>query len=134
LRWIGLADTGPLYAARDPDDSFHRRSQDELKILRSRNLKVVVPYPTLLESYTLVMRELGIRDAHGFLDEVVHKSIFENATAEDYRKASSGVLPHADQAITLVDAVIAEMSDRLGAPVWTFDYHFDVMGANVWRP
>jgi predicted nucleic acid-binding protein len=33
----------------------------------------------------------------------------------------------------LVDAVIAEVADRLDAPVWTFDHHFDVMGANVWR-
>jgi predicted nucleic acid-binding protein len=133
LRGIVLADTGPLYAARDRDDSHHRRSQDELGRLRSRNLKVVVPYPALLESYTLVMRELGIREAHGFLNEVVHGSIFENATAEDYRKATSRVFRYADQDITLVDAVIAEMSDRLAAPVWTFDHHFDVMTVAVWR-
>jgi predicted nucleic acid-binding protein len=133
LRGIILADTGPLYAARDRDDSYHHRSQDELGRLRSQNLKVVVPYPTLIESYTLVMRELGIREAHGFLHEVVQGSLFENATAEDHCKAFSRVLRYPDQDITLVDAVIAEISNRLAAPVWTFDHHFDVMSVAVWR-
>jgi predicted nucleic acid-binding protein len=96
-------------------------------------MKVVVPYPTLLESYSLVMRELGIRTAREFLEEVVRGSIFENASSEDYQKASLRVLRHKDRDITLVDAVIAEVADRLDAPVWTFDHHFDVMGANVWR-
>jgi uncharacterized protein len=133
LRGIVLADTGPLYAARDPNDDNHERSQRELRRLILQNLKVVVPYPTLLESYSLVMRELGIRTAHEFLEEVVRGSIFENASSEDFQKASSRVLRYKDQDITLVDAVIAEVADRLDAPVWTFDHHFDVMGANVWR-
>jgi predicted nucleic acid-binding protein len=133
LRGIVLADTGPLYAVRDPDDAQHSRAQRELGRLRSQNLKVVVPYPALLEGYTLVMRELGIREAHGFLDEVVRGSLFENPTPEDYRKASLRVLSYEDQDITLVDAVIAEIADRLGTPVWTFDHHFDVMRVDVWR-
>ena len=133
MRGVVVADTGPLYAARDPNDDNHDRSQRDLRRLISQNLKVVVPYPTLLESYSLVMRELGIRTAHGFLEELVRGSIFENASSEDYQKASLRVLRYKDQDITLVDAVIAEVADRLDAPVWTFDHHFDVMGANVWR-
>jgi predicted nucleic acid-binding protein len=133
LRGIVLADTGPLYAVRDADDDQHSCAQRELGRLRSQNLKVVVPYPALLESYTLVMRRLGIREAHGFLHEVVRGSFFENPTPEDYRKASLRVLRHEDQDITLVDAVIAEIADRLGTPVWTFDHHFDVMRVDVWR-
>jgi len=43
------------------------------------------------------------------------------------------ILPYRDQDISLLDAVIAEMSDRLEAPVWTYDYHFDTMRADVWR-
>jgi hypothetical protein len=35
--------------------------------------------------------------------------------------------------LTLFDTVLAAMSDWLEAPVWTFDHHFDVMQANVWR-
>ena len=133
MRGIVLADTGPLYAARDPSDDCHGRTQDELRRLRTQNLKVVVPYPALLESFSLVMRKLGIWEAHRFLDEVVGTSIFENATTEDYLKGSSRVLHFVDQDITLVDAVIAEISARLAAPVWTFDHHFEVMGTNIWR-
>lgn len=133
MRGIVLADTGPLYATRDPNDDKHERSQRGLRRLKSKNLKVVVPYPTLLESYSLVMRELGVRPAHEFLEEVVRGSIFENASSEDNRNASLRVLRYKDQDITLVDAVIAEVAERLDAPVWTFDHHFDVMGANGWR-
>ena len=64
MRGIVLADTGPLYAARDPDDDPHGRSQNDLGRLRTHKLKVVVPYPILLESYSLVMRKLGNREAH----------------------------------------------------------------------
>lgn len=128
-----LADTGPLYAARDPDDRHHGRSQAELRRLRSQNLKVVVPYPILLEGYSLVMRKLSNREAHGFLAQLTSTSILVNATEEDYQEASVAILPYRDQDVSLFDAVLAEMSHRLEAPVWTFDHHFDVMGAVVWR-
>ena len=128
-----LADTGPLYAARDPDDRHHDRSRDELRRLRLQNLKVVVPYPILLEGYSLVMRKLGNREAHSFLAQLTSTSILVNATEEDYRIASSAILPYRDQDISLFDAVLAEISYRLEVPVWTFDHHFDAMAAAVWR-
>ena len=128
-----LADTGPLYAARDPADTHHERSQRDLARLKARNLKVVVPYPALLESYSLVMRKLGRREAHEFLAQVVSTAILENATTEDYQEACVTVLPYKDQDISLFDAVIAEMSDRLEAPIWTYDHHFDRIRADVWR-
>ena len=43
------------------------------------------------------------------------------------------ILPYRDQDISLFAAVSAEMSDRLEAPVWTYDYHFVTMRADVWR-
>ena len=128
-----LADTGPLYAAWDRDDTHHERSQRDQDRLKGRNLKVVVPYPALLESYSLVMRKLGNMKAHEFLTQVVSTAILENATTEDYQEAFVTVLPYRDQDITLFDAVIAEMSVRLEAPVWTYDHHFDMLGADVWR-
>ncbi|MBD0327794.1 MAG: hypothetical protein ICV68_15270 [Pyrinomonadaceae bacterium] len=133
MRGIVLADTGPLYAARDPGDTHHGRSHDELARLRAQNLKVVVPYPILLESYSLVMRKLGKRQAHALLAEVTSTSILANATKEDYQDASVTILPYQNQDLTLFDTVLAAMSDRLEAPVWTFDYHFDVMMVDVWR-
>ena len=133
MRGIVLADTGPLYAARDPDDAYHDRSQSELRRLRGQNLKVVVPYPILLESYSLVMRQLGNPEAHAFLAQLTSTSIFVNATVEDYQEAAIAILPYRDQDMSLFDAVLAQMSGRLEAPLWTFDHHFDVMRASVWR-
>ena len=130
---IVLADTGPLYAAQDPDDTHHSRSHSDLARLRAQNLKVVVPYPILLESYSLVMRKLGNRQAQALLAQVTKTSFLVNATTEDYQDASITILPYQVQGLTLFDTVLAAMSDRLEAPVWTFDHHFDVMRANVWR-
>jgi predicted nucleic acid-binding protein len=134
LRGIVLADTGPLYAAQDPDDTHHDRSQRDLRSFQAANLKVVVPYPALLESYSLVMRKLGYIEARTFLVQVVGTGLLENATTEDYQEACGTILSYSDQDISLFDAVIARMSARLErAPVWTYDYHFDAMQANVWR-
>jgi predicted nucleic acid-binding protein len=46
-----LADTGPLYAALDPEDAHHQQSQRELKRLVRERRDILVPYPTLLEAY-----------------------------------------------------------------------------------
>jgi hypothetical protein len=56
-----------------------------------------------------------------------------NARREDYQDASVTIFPNRNQDLALFDTVLAAMSDRLEAPVWTFDHHFDVMGVNVWR-
>jgi uncharacterized protein len=133
LRGIVLADTGPLYAARDPSDAYHGRAQDELACLRAQNLKVVVPYPILLESYSLVMRKLGNREAHTLLAEVTSTTFLTNARNEDYQDAAVTILPYRNQDLTLFDTVLAAMSARLEAPAWTFDHHFDVMRVSVWR-
>ena len=133
MRGIVLADTGPLYAARDPSDTHHDRAHDELARLQAQNLKVVVPYPILLESYSLVLRKLGNRQAHALLAEVTSTSILANATIEDYQDASVTILPYRNQDLTLFDTLLAAMSDRLESPVWTFDHHFDVLRVSVWR-
>ena len=59
MRPAVLADTGPLYAAADPDDAHHKRSRRELRRLGDENHEIMVAYPTLLEAYTLVLFRLG---------------------------------------------------------------------------
>jgi predicted nucleic acid-binding protein len=54
-----LADTGPLYAAADPDDAHHKRARRELSRLGAARYEVVVAYPILFEAYTLVLFRLG---------------------------------------------------------------------------
>lgn len=55
-----LADTGPLYALVDPDDQYHSRAQNALRRIIEDDLTILVAFPTLLESYTLVLRRLGL--------------------------------------------------------------------------
>jgi predicted nucleic acid-binding protein len=127
-----LADTGPLYAANDEGDEYHQRSLRELKALAREQQEVLIPYPILLEAYSLVLYRLGRRAAIEWLNEVSVASLV-SPTLEDYRQASAKVRGLSDQVITLVDATVAAMAERLGFEVWTYDHHFDVMRAAVWR-
>lgn len=133
MRGVVLADTGPLYAAADPDDSFHAKSLEEQERLEAGNLKVMVSYATLQEAYALVLRRLGIALARSFLEDLIQTTIFITPSEEDHKKAIERVLRYPDQDISLADAVNAEISERLDVPVWTYDHHFDVMGTRVWR-
>ena len=38
-----------------------------------------------------------------------------------------------DQPITLFDATVAVLGARLQVEIWTYDHHFDLMRAAVWR-
>jgi predicted nucleic acid-binding protein len=128
-----LADTGSLYAAVDPDDQYHGRSQKELKRLSRDRRAVVVAYPILLESYTLVLYRLGKQAASTRLTETMEGASFVNPTAEDHRAATSKVLSFPDQRITLFDATAAVLAQRSGLQLWSYDHHFDVMRVPVWR-
>jgi predicted nucleic acid-binding protein len=128
-----LADTGPLYAAVDPDDQYHKRGQEELKRLNRDRRQVVVAYPILLESYTLVLYRLGKQIASQWLSETMEGADLVNPAAEDYRAATAKVLSFGDQRITLFDAMVAVLAQRAGLQVWTYDHHFDVMRVAVWR-
>jgi predicted nucleic acid-binding protein len=133
MRLAVIVDTGPLYAAVDPDDQYHRRAQRELKRLVRDRHELVIAYPTLLESYTLLLYRLGRETAKAWLDEVLSGATFVNPTPEDYRDAAKKVRTFSDQKITLFNAAIAVLGSRLGMKVWTYDHHFDVMRAAVWR-
>jgi len=133
MRQAVIADTGPLYAAVDPDDQYHRRAQRELKRLVRDRHELVIVYPTLLESYTLLLYRLGREVAKAWLDEVLTGAALVNPTPEDYRDAATKVRAFTDQEITLFDAAVAVLASRLGLTVWTYDHHFDVMRAAVWR-
>jgi predicted nucleic acid-binding protein len=128
-----LADTGPLFAAVDPDDADHERAQRELQQLARETRDVIVSFSTILETQSLVMRRLGPRSAGDWLDDVLANSKFVNPAAEDYMNAATKLATFTDQSITLFDAVLAVLSIRLKLQVWTYDHHFDVMRVEVWR-
>lgn len=128
-----LADAGPLYALVDPDDRFHDRARSEARRIAEQGWPVVVPFPILLESHSLVLRRLGNRSARKWLDELTAGAGLLNPHRDDYLAASRRLRAYSDQSITLCDAVLAVLADQLRLSVWTFDHHFDVMGVAVWR-
>lgn len=127
-----LADTGPLFALNDEGDAHHQRAQRELVELVRGKKEVMVPYPILLEAYSLLLFRLGRNAALQWLTEMASAS-FVNPTPDDYAKAFTTVRSLSDQRITLVDAIVAALASRLRLEVWTYDHHFDVMRVPVWR-
>jgi len=81
----------------------------------------------------LVMQRLSIAVAHQWLDEVTDAAALILPTPDDYGSAVRRVRTYADQRLTLTDLVLATMSLRLATPVWTYDHHFDLLQAAVWR-
>lgn len=128
-----LADAGPLYAAADADDAHHPRAQRELNLLAEQKREVIVAYPTLCESYSLILHRLGINSAKDWLEDVLMGVSLINPTGEDYRAARLKLRSLADQPVTFFDATVAVLSARLHLEVWTYDHHFDLMRAAVWR-
>jgi predicted nucleic acid-binding protein len=128
-----LADTGPLYAAVDPDDQYRELAQSQLQALADEGVSVVLAYPTLLEAYTLILYRLGYRSAFGWLEDVRAGTALVNPTPQDYRNATVLVSRFPGRSISLFDATMATLASRLGLPVWTYDHQFDAMKTAVWR-
>ncbi len=130
---VVLADTGPLYALADPSDQFHGRAHRELEKIVNRNNSVLVVFPVLCEAHTLVLRRLGGKYAAGWLSEMLSGTLPVNPDTNDYLDATVSLRKYSDHPITLVDALLARMTRRLEAPVWTFDRHFVTMRTSVWK-
>ena len=128
-----IADTGPLYALLNASDQYHERAQLELGQIETDKLVILVPYPVYLESYSLVLYRLGFKSAQTFAKELEQGVDFINPLPSEYTAAMQKTARFPDQRITLCDAVTAVLSERLNLPVWTYDYHFDVMQVLVWR-
>lgn len=105
---------------------------EALRLEREGNA-VILSAPILLEAYSLVMNRLGIAVAQAWLARTYTAASLLNPTAIDYAQAGLRVRRYADQSITLTDATLAELSEQLRFPVWTFDHHFDIMRVSVWR-
>jgi uncharacterized protein len=128
-----VTDTGPLYAAYDPSDRYHRQATGEVQRLGNENLIAIVPYPVFLETHSLILKRLGIQIGLRFIQEISSGAELIHPTSADYELAVQILQRLPDQVITLFDATSAALSQRLNLSVWTYDFHFDVMGVDVWR-
>jgi len=131
---IGVfADTGIFYALLDHTDTHHQRAQREMQKIIESDAIIYVSFPIFLEAYSLLLYRLGFLAAQEFTDYCLESVELVNPTPEEYLRAKDKASRYPDQTITLVDATTAVLSERMKLPVWTYDYHFDIMGATVWR-
>jgi predicted nucleic acid-binding protein len=128
-----IADTGPLVAAFDPDDQYHLRAQMEQHTLANEGVGVFVTIPTLFEAYSLILRRVSTGTAHRWLTETRRQVDIVIPNESDTGAAIELVQRYRDQPITLFDAFLAVSALSSELPVWTYDYHFDVVRIPVWR-
>lgn len=89
--------------------------------------------PTVCEAYSLVLQRTSVPFAHRWLHALTETTTILTSAHEDILAAIPLVERYRDQDVSLFDALIAVVSSRTNAPVWTYDHHFDVLRANVWR-
>jgi predicted nucleic acid-binding protein len=116
-----------------PSDQYHRRAYTEIQKLERDQLTVMAPYPTLFETYSLLLRRLLSERAHEWLRVTMQQVGTLAPEARDYDSAIRKVMSYQDQKLSLYDGLLAVLSERLELSIWTFDADFDVMGAEVWR-
>ena len=88
---------------------------------------MIVPYPIYLEVHKLVLRATGFQAAIAFSNRLAPQTNLLNPTLEDYEAALQFTNCSPDQRITIFDAVTAALAMPMMLPVWTYDFHFEVM-------
>src|SRR5579859_3706307 len=127
-----LADAVALYAIADESDSLHERAMRDLARIEDDDREVMVAYPTAIETYSLVLKRMGLAAAGRWMN-YMFDAVLVNPSPEDYRQAMAKIRALSGQDISLFDATVAALALRLGVQVWTYDHHFDVMRVPVWR-
>lgn len=128
-----LVDTGPLYALSISSDQYHQRARKTMDQIQRENMAVIVPYPTLMETYSLLLRCVSPVTAHHWLEEIQEQVSIITPTGPDFEAATHLATRYENQVITLFDALLAVLSGEFTLPVWTFDHHFDILQVEVWR-
>lgn len=128
-----IVDTTPLYGAIDKSDQYHSRAQAQLRRIEAENLTVIISFPVYIETYSLLLYRLGFERATQFTQNCLESANLLNPTEDQYFAAIDKVREFPDQTITIVDALTAIISIQLNLPVWSYDYHFDIMRVTVWR-
>lgn len=128
-----LADTGPLYAAYDSSDRYHQQAQQELSLLNQQQISIMLSGLVLAECHSLLLKRFNPTVGIRFLKDIEAGAILVYPSAVDFQVIPEVLQRYADQTITLCDAMTGVMGDRLSLPIWTYDFHFDVMGCKVWQ-
>jgi predicted nucleic acid-binding protein len=124
-RQIAIVDTGPLFAAADPDAPMHKRCA---AILRRGDITPVVPVMVIAEATYFIESRIGPKAEAAFLRGITELEI-ESPTAGDWVRIAELVEQYADLELGGTDASVVATAERLNAPaVITLDRkHFSVV-------
>jgi predicted nucleic acid-binding protein len=129
-----LTDVGPLYAALNRRDQYHERATVDLAAIAAEQRLITILYPTVLEAYSLILKRHPPSVASGWLEDIAVDTLIVDVEETDYLRAFEIVRRYTDQPVTLFDALMSAYADRSNLLVWTYDHHFDILGAQRWYP
>jgi predicted nucleic acid-binding protein len=125
-----LLDTGALFALADSRDGRHDEAVDCLNCLQRDSCSLFISNVTIYEAYRLILHELGIARALGFLENIFDGSVkIEYITQFDEDNARNYLEKYNDQPFTFVDALNFVVMKKIKIfKVFTFDRHFNIIG------
>jgi predicted nucleic acid-binding protein len=131
---VVLADTGPFYALINPRDQYHERARAEVAALTAEHRLMAVTFPTVLETYSLILQRHSPLSAIRWIEDVARSLLVLEPVTSDYHQAIETVRRFTHQSMTLFDAVLASFAIRENLLIWAYDHHFDILGAERWYP
>ncbi len=131
-----LLDTAPLYALLTPTDQHHARAKVTFDRLSEGGEAAFLPYPIATELHRLILYrkpEDPIKAEQAVTRTLsVYPPLLPGEA--DVMGALALLRAFGDQRISLADATLAAMANRLGATVLTFDArHFALLKARVFE-
>ena len=121
-----IADTGPLYALADADDSWHA----SVKAFAGKNREpIIVPGPVVIEVCYLIFEHLGSTAERAFLQSLAAREmLLEQPVMKDLERTIEILKQYQDSEFGMVDATVMAMAERMGIQtVMTLDHrHFAV--------
>ena len=119
-----IADTGPLYALADADDSYHAR----VKAFASTNKEIIiVPGPVVVEVCYLILEHMGPSTEIAFLQSLAQREmLLEQPVTKDLERSIEILQQYRTSGFGMVDATVMAMAERFGIQtVLTLDHrHF----------
>ena len=105
-----IADTGPLYALADADDSFHA----SVKSFISKNREtIIVPGPVVVEVCYLILEHLGSAAEIVFLKSLATRQLLlEQPVARDLERSIEILEQYRSSRFGMVDATVMAMAER----------------------
>jgi predicted nucleic acid-binding protein len=131
---VVLADSGPLYAIIDRSDEHHQQAKQEFASITNADLSLTLIVPVVQETHRLLLQRIGLHVASPWLHEINSTTAIVTTNLDDYWQACARLSQYPDQRISIGDGLLAAVSQRLQSPVWTYDHHFDTLGATRWYP